>query len=659
MNPTDLWTIARGAAEPPRETVRLSAGNATLYLDGGDVRYYTVNGRELLRRVYVAVRNPAWETPAAVLSPAEISEEPDGGVHAVYGATVADGEMEFAWTGVITLRPSGELSYAMTGTAGSSFDYARIGLNVLHPPALEGRKYRLVTSDGVLEGVIPEGIGPQPFVDGEYYPLLPAFRSLELDLEGPVSAHFEFTGDEFELEDQRNWLDASYKSYSTPMSLALLHADPGQSIAQEVRVRAEGPPAGRSSPPATGRGRVVLQLEEADPAGVYPVIGLGLPADAPDLSGFERELLGRLRPGHLRADLRLSSDDVADHAARAGAAALGCGCGLELAVFVDSASSSELARLKAAVEALEALEAPIRRLFAFSEHELVTSPATVTAVRETVGADLPVFGGTNLNFADLNRDRPDPFSADGFAFSANPQVHSSDDRSMTETPSSFRDQLRTARSFLADRPIVASPITLLARFNADAPGAGTIGLGEPVPADHRQASLLSAGFAAISLKNLAAGRAAAATFFETSGDRGVMAAAPEAGTAKSASGLAAGTTFPVYDVLSICSRWAGRPGLEVSSSDPRSVDSAACRVDDRLQVLIANTTADVQEVVFSRPSRPGAHKVRFAVMDAASVRSNRDAGRAGGFSAAEELDTARLELDLGPYAVVLVELESD
>ena len=144
----------------------------------------------------------------------------------------------------------------MTGMAGSSFDYARIGLNVLHPPALEGRKYRLLTSDGVLEGVIPEGIGPQPFVDGEYYPLLPAFRSLELDLEGPVAAHFEFSGDEFELEDQRNWLDASYKSYSTPMSLGLLHADPGQSIAQEVRVRAEGPPPGRSSPPATGRGRV-------------------------------------------------------------------------------------------------------------------------------------------------------------------------------------------------------------------------------------------------------------------------------------------------------------------------------------------------------------------------------------------------------------------
>ena len=84
MNPTDLWTIARGVAEPPRETVRLSAGNATLYLDGGDVRYYTVDGRELLRRVYVAVRNPAWETPAAVLSPAEISEEPDGGVSAAY-----------------------------------------------------------------------------------------------------------------------------------------------------------------------------------------------------------------------------------------------------------------------------------------------------------------------------------------------------------------------------------------------------------------------------------------------------------------------------------------------------------------------------------------------------------------------------------------------
>ena len=68
MNAADLWPIARGRPGPPAPCTGLTAGPASLMLDGGDVRYYRVDGREILRRVYVAVRNEEWET-----LPAEIS----------------------------------------------------------------------------------------------------------------------------------------------------------------------------------------------------------------------------------------------------------------------------------------------------------------------------------------------------------------------------------------------------------------------------------------------------------------------------------------------------------------------------------------------------------------------------------------------------------
>lgn len=636
--------------------MEVSAGPASLFLDGGDVRYYSVGGVEVLRRIYVAVRNVAWETLPSVVSEIELCEEDGGGLRASYEARVADDEIAFAWRGVISVAATGELMYAMTGAAESSFDYARVGLNILHPPTLEGRRYAAVTADGVLEGAFPAGIAPQPLVDGEYLPLLPAFRALQTRLDGGLEVRFQLTGDEFEIEDQRNWLDASYKIYSTPMARGMRHAEVGERIAQDVRVAVTAPAFPGSSAGAGGQ-RVSLVLEASGTGGVCPGIGLGLPADAGALAAAERGVLSRLGLEHLRADIRLSGDDVADVVAGAEAAALDCGCGLELAAFADKVSPAELGRLAGAVQKLGV---PLRRVLAFSEHELVTSPAVVASVREAVGAAAPVFGGTNLSFAELNRDRPDPGSADGFSFSANPQVHASDDRSLTETPGSFLDMLRSARRFLGDRPVVVSPVTLLPRFNADAPGAGTLGLTEP-PADARQASLVCAGFTAMAAKFLAAGGAAAVTMFETTGDRGVVARSADGArsTRLGALEVPAGAAFPVYHVLSVWGRWSGRRLARVRSSEPRSVDGAACLIGERVEVLLANATAEAKEIELAAPWLDLAAAGSVRRLDAASVEAGWSSGGISvGFSDPEEIEGGHVALQLSPYGLALVEFNA-
>ena len=398
-----------------------------------------------------------------------------------------------------------------------------------------------------------------------------------------------------------------------------------------------------------------LVLGAAGTGGVCPAIGLGLPAGAGVLGAVERGVLAGLGPGHLRADVRLSSDAVADVVAGAEAAARDCGCGLELAAFADSMSPAELGRLAGAVKTLGV---PLSRVLAFSEHELVTSPAVVAWTREAVGATAPVFGGTNLYFAELNRDRPGPGSADGFSFSANPQVHASDDRSLTETPGSFLDMLRTARSFLGDRPIAVSPVTLLPRFNADAPGAGTLGLTEP-PADGRQASLICAVFTALAAKFLAAGGAASVTMFETVGDRGVVAGTADGARRTKAGGreVPAGAAFPVGHVMAVWGRWSGHPLTRALSTDPLRVDGAACLIGDRLEVLVANATAEAQQATLEVPwLRPaGTGSVRR--LDAASVDSGWSSGGVlDGFSEPEGITGGRAALELSPYGLALIEL---
>ncbi len=55
----------------------------------------------------------------------------------------------------------------------------------------------------------PEEISPhQPFRD---------IRAMHWKITDSMEAHLYFEGDVFETEDQRNWTDASYKTYSTPL----------------------------------------------------------------------------------------------------------------------------------------------------------------------------------------------------------------------------------------------------------------------------------------------------------------------------------------------------------------------------------------------------------------------------------------------------------
>ena len=83
---------------------------------------------------------------------------------------------------------------------------------------------------------------------------------------------------------------------------------------------------------------------------------------------------------------------------------------------------------------------------------------------------MPIGGGTNLYFADLNRSRPNTAGLDAVAYSINPQVHASDERSLMENLEAQRDTVTTARTFCGELPLVVSPVTLKPRFNPDAVG---------------------------------------------------------------------------------------------------------------------------------------------------------------------------------------------
>ncbi|MEZ4515962.1 MAG: hypothetical protein R3C44_03660 [Chloroflexota bacterium] len=135
---------------------------------------------------------------------------------------------------------------------------------------------------------------------------------------------------------------------------------------------------------------------------------------------------------------------------------------LELALFLgDSEADNTLDALGTFLQS-----APIARVIIFREAEAsvgTTSPDLMIQVRQVLGNILPgvpLVGGTNGNFAELNRQQPNVSVMDGVAYTINPQVHASDERSLIEAISAQRDTVSTTRSFCGDVPVIISSVTL-------------------------------------------------------------------------------------------------------------------------------------------------------------------------------------------------------
>ena len=463
MTPLEPNDLVAGPGQHTVESAPIELGRLAFEIDPeGGLRSVHLDGLEVIRRLYVAVRDVAWDTIAGVVADTDLTRAGDRLTY-TFTSTHAGGGIEYTWRGRIEASADGAVRYEMDGRAGNAFDYARIGLLLLTPAQLAGRPYRVRTPAGLHGSLLPQTeIGPQAYIDGEYYALSPAFSELSLF---PASGELRFAleGDLFEIEDQRNWTDDSFKTYSTPMALGVRHADAGGGIRQ--RLEMTPPPAAAGAPrrvPASGE--VTLRVA-GPPATRMPAIGLRHTFTDRPLSERERTLLRELAPDHVRVDLDAGRGTVAAEVAAASALAESLDCGLELAVHLEAGDEDgQLDAIAAAVA-----DARPRRVLLLHGGELVTGARWTRALRDRLGGLVPVYGGTDLHFAEVNRERPDPAAADGVAFSINPQVHAFDDRSLMETAAVQGDVIRSARCTFAEAtPLAVSPVTLKMRFNPDA-----------------------------------------------------------------------------------------------------------------------------------------------------------------------------------------------
>ena len=607
-----------GQAEPPVELIPLRAGPLALLYDptSGMIRRIKLGEVEVLRGVYAAVRDRNWGTVPAVIREQKRVVLLDS-FWVEFESEHRQDDVGFVWRGIIRGNADGSLRYEFDGEARTTFLRNRIGFCVLHPiRECAGARARQRRVDGMeVECRFPDLIEPQIFGRSSFHDL----RGVAHEVTSGTWAQVEFEGDTFEMEDQRNWTDASFKTYCTPLALPFpVEVKAGTRIRQSVSLRLRsGPPEeedgvdSRPSPPphvsgcdeASGDPAIVTLTISDRPTGRLPAIGLGVASHGAPLSEAEIGALHQLRPAHLRVDVRLAAREAVATLERALREAAQLNCRLELALHLPREGAADAGAL---LRLLNQSPAAVARILALREGEPATSPATLAWVRNHFAALGALVGaGSDCNFCELNREhalgRLGLSDADFLFWSMNPQVHAFDHLSVMETLEAEPFTVRSARAFAGGRPLVVSPVTLKQRFNPVATGAAAnVATGElPSQVDPRQLSDFAAAWSLGSIAALATAGVASATFYETTGARGVMeCAAGSIWPAKFPS--SAGGVFPVYQMFTELAGF--QEFARVSSVAEDQVVGLALFAADRCQrVLFANLTGQTRSIRLVSP----------------------------------------------------------
>ena len=213
--------------EHPSEIIPLQTRKFSCFFQTstGFLRRVKSSGVEVIRAIYGTVRDKNWDTIEPRLEIERI-EQGDDSFSLHFTAHHENEPISFSWKGTIEGR-GGVLDFTFDGLAKKSFLRNRIGICVLHPIVeCAGKPCRVRHSDGAWkEQSFPRFISPhQPLKD---------IRALSWSPSDRVQANIELEGEVFEMEDQRNWTDASFKTYSTPLDLPFpVEVSAGEQIRQ-------------------------------------------------------------------------------------------------------------------------------------------------------------------------------------------------------------------------------------------------------------------------------------------------------------------------------------------------------------------------------------------------------------------------------------------
>ena len=560
---------------------KLVAGPLTLEYSEGSLWNISNGSEEIIRRIYLVFQDINWTSRPFIIKD-EIWEVADRSFSAKIKAQGSHDAKDLSVELEITGSESGEITYGFSASTAVSFMRNRLGLCLLHPVAgLAGRECELTKADGAVEiSRFPDAISPnQPFLN---------LSGISHKLQSGQVVSVNFKGEIFESEDHRNWSDASYKTYCTPISLPFpAQVTPGETLSQKITISISGEHTTAISKNESAV--ITVGAEEIE----LPEIGLGLSEDPAHLIVSEYAGFEDLAIKHLRLALNGDSQ-IRSAVEKALLVTKQLKIDLDLAIKAESPE-----QLKAILQSIIEIKDQIRSFYIFSASEKTTPIGFIQVAEELLGDKSKIIGGTDLYFTELNRNQSAVDFVDQVNFSINPQVHSFDDRTLIQNTASQKAIATNAHRIAKGKKVSIGPITLRPRYNPNAtqPNKDLSNTALPSSVDARQRTWFAEGWTAMSIRSIAESESISTlTYFETLGWRGIRELSTGSEDALNFASKA-GEEFPVWRLFKNLKGFThARP---TASSLPELVDCLIITSAEKTEAILVNFSTIEQEVKFS------------------------------------------------------------
>jgi hypothetical protein len=638
-----------GTEVPDGKRRTLTAGPISAVLDNGALRYIRYNGAEALRGIAFLVRDKNWGTYAPAIADLKVKQGKDS-FSVSYEATCQDKTQGIRYAARIEASATGVVKFSARATPLTDFVTNRTGFVVLHPlKGVVGEPVEIIHTNGKKKkSRFPKFISPgQPVFE---------IRSLKHTVVPGLTATVLMEGNKFEMEDHRNWMDASYKTYVC----SLLDPWPytlkkGEAFDQSVTVTIEG----NAKAAKSAKGTSAITVVRGGPKGRVPAIGVGIPMSEAAAALGAADLIAAVQPAHLvcQIDGRAGAQVKAASAFAKLKARTGKPVTLEIVLPAKDPADREVATIAAAVRegGLQPDAVVVTQMHDLKSFQPNTPRPWGPSYEEMASASRTAFPGVAIGggmlsyFTELNR-KPAPRGVFDFVtHTVCPIVHAADDISVMETLESLPSIFASTRNMIGKTPYHLGPSGIPCRDNpygaavAPNPGNGRVCLSDMDP---RQRGLFAAAWTLGLAAAAARGQIESLTLGAATGPQGVIYR--KTGYAQPWFDGAQAAVYPAYHVLAGLGPLSGGRRIEAVSSNGSAVEALAVQNGKSYTLWLANLTGETQTVKLEGFTGPAHGHVLDAASFAAATKSASFLDKAG--TALKSLS----KIALAPYAVMRI-----
>ncbi len=592
---TDSFLIY-GTRESERLPERLTSGKLSIDLSDGNLRSITYDGIEVLRAVSYLVRDRDWGTYAPEITELAIDRKDDAFSVSYVARCQGPEKTDLSIRVKISAAADAPLVFEADAISETGFETNRCGFCILHPiVGVAGAPVTVEHVDGNrVETRFPDLIEPwQPFKD---------MREITHTVMRGVTARCRMEGDVFEMEDQRNWSDASYKTYVRPLALPWPYQiAAGEPVRQRIVLDISDTRSATASRASTDTSRPPASLERGEKRGTLPSIGIIVTPEEADAVIEAGETLAEIGP----QDLLFHFDPTAGHdgsvfARFAAVTKLHKGTTtLEIALPCKRPLDTETQDIAAAMR--DAGFVPDAIIISPSVDRQSTPPGSawpecppledVYAAAHKAFAGIRIGGGMLSYFTELNRKRVPSAPLAFISHCTNPIVHAADDLSVMQTLEALPFITRSVRAIYGDKPYRIGPSTIPMRQNPYGSRTMDNPNGRRIPmanTDPRHNGLFAEAFAMAYAASVLDAGLECLTLSALTGSFGLIAQGNEP--------VPEGEKRPLFKAVKTLAALAGREWTECRSSSASRVRAFIVDAADGPLLWLINVTKSVQQI---------------------------------------------------------------